>query len=151
MKPSLPTLLLFCLTLSPVQAQDPTGLTIVESAHDVTTTTDKLVTAVEGKGLGVFSRIDHAAGAQKAGMSLAPTELVLFGNPKIGTALMHCGHTVAIDLPLKALIWQDPDGKVWLAYNDPDYLARRHNLSGCEKPLKKVSGALAGFAAAATQ
>lgn len=151
MKLRLVTLLLFCLGSSPIQAQDSAGLTVVASAHDVTTTTDKLVTAIEGKGLGVFSRIDHAAGAEKAGMTLTPTELVLFGSPKIGTVLMHCGHTVAIDLPFKALIWQDPDGKVWLAYNDPGYLAKRHDLDGCEKPLEKVSGVLAGLAAAATQ
>lgn len=147
----LPILLLFFLAVSPAWAQEPTGLTIVESAHDVATTADKLVAAVEGKGLTVFSRMDHAAGARKAGMSLAPTELVIFGSPKIGTLLIFCGQTVAIDLPLKALVWEDGDGKVQLAYTDPAYLAERHGLSGCEKPLEKVTGALAGLAAAATQ
>jgi uncharacterized protein (DUF302 family) len=106
---------------------------------------------VEAKGLRVFARIDHGAGARSAGLSLAPTELVLFGSPAIGTRLMQCGHTVAIDLPLKALIWQGEDGKVRLAYTDAPVLARRHGLGGCEEALQNVSAALASFAAAATR
>jgi uncharacterized protein (DUF302 family) len=84
-------------------------------------------------------------------MTLAPTELVVFGNPKVGTVLMKCGHGIAIDLPLKALVWEDGDGQTWLGYNDPAYLAERHKLEGCEKALDKVDKALAAFAKAATE
>jgi uncharacterized protein (DUF302 family) len=93
----------------------------------------------------VFKRIDHAAGAQKVGKTLRPTELVIFGNPKVGTPLMLCSQSVAIDLPQKALIWQDEAGQVWISYNDPQYLALRHNIRGCDKVLKKVAGALGNF------
>ncbi|MEA3276288.1 MAG: DUF302 domain-containing protein [Pseudomonadota bacterium] len=126
------------------------GLVSVKSSHDVPATADRLVGALEEKGLTIFARIDHAAGAEKVGMSLAPTKLIIFGNPKSGTPLMHCNRTVAIDLPLKALIWQDDEGEVWLTYNDPGYLDRRHELTGCDKVLGNISKALAGFAEAAT-
>ncbi len=127
------------------------GLVTIQSVNDVKTTADKLVAAVEGKDIKVFNRIDHAAGAKSVDMELAPTELVIFGSPKVGTPLMQCAPTMGIDLPLKALIWQDADGKVWLAYYDPAYLAERHGIEGCEEPLKKAAGAMKMFAAAATQ
>ena len=127
------------------------GLVNVKSTHSVKDTADRLVKALEAKGMTVFIRIDHAAGAKKAGLSLPPTELVIFGNPKVGTPLMQCSRSVAIDLPQKALIWEDDQGQVWLAYNDPAYLATRHAITGCEAVLKKVDGALKNFAAAATQ
>lgn len=127
------------------------GMIAVKSAHDVPTTTDKLVAVLEEKGMAIFARIDHAAGAKKVEMSLEPTELVIFGNPKIGTALMKCGHGIAIDLPLKALIWEDADAQTWLGYNDPAYLVERHKLEGCDKVIEKMTGALAAFAEAATE
>ena len=139
------------LGLVSVATQAGDGLISVKSAHDVPTTTDKLVAVLEGKGMKVFARIDHSAGAKKADMTLEPTELVIFGNPKLGTALMKCGHSVAIDLPLKALVWEDGDGETWLGYNDPAFLAERHKLEGCDQPLEKMSKAVAGFAKAATQ
>ena len=123
----------------------------VKSAHDVPTTADKLIAVLEEKGMTVFTRVDHAAGAKKVDMTLEPTELVIFGNPKMGTALMKCGHSVAIDLPLKALIWEDGDGQTWLSYNDPAYLATRHKLEGCDKVLEKMGKGIAGFANAATE
>lgn len=126
------------------------GLVRVKSAHDVKATADKLETVLKSKGMNVFGRVNHAAGAEKAGLSLRPTEVVIFGNPKVGTPLMNCAQSVAIDLPQKALVWQDEAGQVWLAYNDPAHLASRHNIEGCDEVLKKVSGALAKFAAAAT-
>ena len=140
---------LFALIQCAALAED--GLISVKSAHDVPTTTDKLVAALEAKGMKVFARVDHAAGARKVEMTLEPTELVIFGNPKIGTVLMKCGQGIAIDLPLKALIWQDGDGQTWLSYNDPAYLASRHKLKGCEAALGKVEKALGGFAKAATE
>src|SRR5205823_12474048 len=82
--------------------------------------------AVTAKGMSVFARIDHGAGAAQIGMSLRPTELLIFGNPKGGTPLMKSAQTLGIDLPLRALVWQDASGKTWLSYNDPARLAKRH-------------------------
>lgn len=126
------------------------GLILVESNHDVATTADRLEMVLKKKGMTVFTRINHTQGARKAGMTIPPTELVIFGNPMVGTPLMKCAPTVAIDLPQKMLIWQGPSGKTWLAYNDPAYLAKRHDISDCDEALKKVTGALAKFAKAAT-
>jgi uncharacterized protein (DUF302 family) len=137
--------------LLPAAALANDGTISVKSAQDVPATADKLVAALENKGMTVFARIDHAAGARKADMSLEATELVVFGNPKVGTALMKCGRGVGIDLPLKALIWQDGGGLTWLSYNDPAYLAERHKLEGCDEVLEKVGKAQAGFAKAATE
>lgn len=126
------------------------GLVGVKSDHDVATTADRLVAALESKGLTVFARIDHAAGATRVGLGLPPTEVVIFGNPRVGTPLMRCAPSVAIDLPQKALIWQDADGQVWLAYNDPAYLQRRHDIAGCDAVLDTVAQVLGNFATAAT-
>jgi uncharacterized protein (DUF302 family) len=127
------------------------GLVSVKSSHSVKDTADRLVRALASKGMTVFNRINHAEGAQKIGTPLPPTELVIFGNPKVGTPLMVCRRTFAIDLPQKALIWEDDKKQVWLTYNDPEYLADRHDITGCQEVLKKVAGALKNFAAAATQ
>jgi uncharacterized protein (DUF302 family) len=126
------------------------GVVSVKSSHDVKTTADRLEGILKQKGMTVFIRIDHAQGAQKAGKELRPTELIIFGNPKVGTPLMECRQTVAIDLPQKALIWQDEQGQVWLSYNDPNYLVERHGIAGCNEVVKKIEGALANFAKAAT-
>ena len=126
------------------------GIISVKSAHDVKTTADRLESTLKQKGMNVFSRINHAQGAQKIGKELRPTELIIFGNPKVGTPLMQCQQSVAIDLPQKALIWQDAKGQVWLSYNDPDYLVERHGIQGCAEVIKKVKGALGKFAKAAT-
>jgi uncharacterized protein (DUF302 family) len=99
----------------------------------------------------VFIRIDHAAGAQKVNKQLRPTELIIFGNPKVGTPLMQCSQSTAIDLPQKALIWEDGNGEVWFSYNDPAYLVERHGLTDCDPVIKKVSAALANFAKVATE
>jgi uncharacterized protein (DUF302 family) len=126
------------------------GLISVKSSHDVKVTADRLENILNQKGMTVFIRINHSAGAQKVGKKLRPTELVVFGNPKVGTPLMQCGQSVAIDLPQKALIWQDDKGQAWLTYNDPNYLAQRHGLSECTEVIKKVEKALSNFAKAAT-
>jgi len=126
------------------------GLISVKSSHDVKATADRLENILNQKGMNVFIRIDHAAGARKVGKTLRPTELVVFGNPKVGTPLMQCSQSVAIDLPQKALIWQDDKGQVWLSYNDPNYLDQRHGLTGCAQVIKKVEKALSNFATAAT-
>jgi len=126
------------------------SLVTTKSHHDVSTTADRLENILKSKGMTVFARIDHAAGAKKVDMELRPTELLIFGNPKVGTPLMKCSQTTAIDLPQKALIWQDEKGDVWLGYNNPDYLTKRHSIAGCDPVLAKVKGALAKFATAAT-
>lgn len=127
------------------------GVLSIASTHDVKNTADRLEAALKAKGMKIFLRIDHAAGAASVGMTLRPTELVIFGNPKVGTPLMQCAQSVGIDLPQKALISEDADGRVWLSYNDPLYLQRRHHIQGCDKVLAKVSGVLRNFAKAATQ
>ena len=126
------------------------GLISVKSSHDVKATADRLENILKQKGMNVFIRINHAAGARKVGKNLRPTELVVFGNPKFGTPLMQCNQSVAIDLPQKALIWQDDKEQVWLTYNDPDYLAQRHGLDQCAEVIKKVAKALSNFAREAT-
>lgn len=133
---------------SNVLAQD--GLVSVKSANDVNTTADRLEAVLSEKGMKVFARIDHAAGAQSIGDTLAPMELVIFGNPKVGTGLMKCAGSMGIDLPMKALIWQDGEGATWFGYNDMSYLATRHGATDCGPLVEKVSGALAAFAKAAT-
>lgn len=140
------TLLIFWSTL----AYADSGLISVKSVHDVKTTADRLQSTLKQKGMNVFIRINHAQGAQKVGKELRPTELLIFGNPKVGTPLMQCRQSVAIDLPQKALIWQDAQGQVWLSYNDPNYLVERHGIEGCAEVIKKIKGALGKFAKAAT-
>jgi len=126
------------------------GLISIKSPHDVKTTADRLETTLTEKGMTVFIRINHAEGAQKVGMQLRPTEILIFGNPKVGTPLMQCSQSVAIDLPQKALIWEDETGQVWLSYNDPRYLVKRHKIQGCDEAVTKIENALSSFAQAAT-
>ena len=126
------------------------GIISIRSSHDVKTTVDRLENKLREKGMAVFIRINHAEGAQKVGKKLRPTELIIFGNPKVGTPLMQCGQSVAIDLPQKALIWQDETGQVWLSYNDPKYLANRHSIKGCSEVIEKIEKALGNFARMAT-
>lgn len=148
MRKFLLAIALFGLIQTPVHAGE--GMVNVKSAHPVATTADRLENILEAKGMKVFNRLNHAAGAASVGKELRPTELVIFGNPKVGTPLMQCSHSIAIDLPQKALIWEDAAGQVWLSYNDPQFLALRHATEGCDPVLKKVAGALANFAKAAT-
>ncbi len=126
------------------------GIISVKSSHEVKATADRLENTLKQKGMTVFIRINHAAGAQKVGKKLRPTELVVFGNPKVGTPLMQCSQSAAIDLPQKALIWEDQEGTVWFSYNDPNYLVERHGITGCAEVIKKIENALSNFAKAAT-
>jgi uncharacterized protein (DUF302 family) len=121
------------------------GLINMKSSHDVKKTADRLENILKEKGMTVFNRINHAEGAKKVGKTLRPTELLIFGNPKVGTPLIQCGQSVAIDLPQKALIWQDKNGQVWLSYNDPKYLASRHNILECMEVIRKIENALSKF------
>jgi uncharacterized protein (DUF302 family) len=136
---------LFALLLIALPAFAADGLVALKSPHPSKATMDRLESTLKEKGLTIFARIDHAAGAAKIGKQLRATELLIFGNPQGGTPFMECAQTVGIDLPLKALVWQDESGQVWLGYNDPAYLAARHGVAQCPAAagLKK---ALAGFA-----
>lgn len=125
------------------------GMINVASDFNVEETSNRLQTILTNKGMTVFNRIKHSEAAAKIGVELRDTELVLFGNPKVGSPLMKCQQTIAIDLPQKALVWQDAEGKVWISYNDPSYLQQRHAVSGCEPVFEKVSKALAGITNAA--
>jgi len=111
----------------------------------------RLETAVKAKGMSVFARIDHAAAAANIGMLLRPTEVLIFGNPKGGTPLMQSTQTIAIDLPLRSLVWQDASGKTWLSYNDPAWLAKRHALDPhLAASVDALSAALGAVAKTAT-
>ena len=104
------------------------GLTTISSDFGPKETMDRLEAELKANGVTVFARIDHAAGAASVGLPLRPTELLIFGNAKGGTPLMQSNQTVGIDLPLKALVWEDASGATWLSYNDPSWLAKRHGL-----------------------
>lgn len=147
----LPALALsFLFTTATAVAADA-GLVKIKSPHSVKQTADKLEAALKAKDLKVFARVDHAAGAKKVDKELRPTEVVIFGNPQTGTPLMQCAQSAGIDLPQKALIWQDEKGQVWLAYNSQSWLAERHGIAQCAKEaIKKVEIALGNFAKAAT-
>jgi uncharacterized protein (DUF302 family) len=125
------------------------GLVEVKSAHPPKTTLDRFEAAAKERGLMVFARIDHAAGAQKVGKTLRPTELLIFGNPQGGTPLMECAQSAGIDLPLKALVWEDAQGQSWLGYNDPAWIAQRHGATSCPvvENLRKALSSLADAAA----
>ena len=126
------------------------AMVVIPSAFSVKDTADNLSAILKNKGLTEFARINHAENAEKAGMKLRPTELIIFGNPKVGTPLMLCAQTVAIDLPQKMLIWQDESDKVWLSYNTPAYLKKRHSIEGCDEVLGKVANVLGAVSEAAT-
>ncbi|HXJ01852.1 MAG TPA: DUF302 domain-containing protein [Micropepsaceae bacterium] len=127
------------------------GLITVPSSFAPAETMDRLEAAIKAKGIAVFARIDHAAGAAKAGLSLRPTELLIFGKAEGGTPLMQSSQTAGIDLPLKALVWQDASGKVWLSYNDPAWLAKRHAVGTTAEPnVRALTALLADLACKAT-
>src|SRR5271157_980145 len=104
------------------------GIVHIPSHHAVEQTVEKLEKLLESKGVKLFALIDHSGEAEKAGMQMRPTKLLIFGNPKAGTPLMLAAPSIAIDLPLKILVWEDPQGKVWLSYNSPEYLQQRHGV-----------------------
>jgi uncharacterized protein (DUF302 family) len=123
------------------------GLTSVVSNFGPKETLDRLEGEIRAKGLNVFARIDHAAGAAEAGLELRPTNLIIFGNARGGTPLMQASQTAGIDLPLKVLVWQDTAGKTWLSYNDPSWIAQRHHLGVKAEVIDKLSAALSDISA----
>lgn len=140
--------LCLALALAGTAAAAADGLISVKSPHAVAETANRLEAALQARGLKLFARIDHAAGATSIGQSLRPTQVLIFGNPQGGTPLMSCQQTAGIDLPLKALVWQDAAGQVWLGYNDPAWLAARHGAASCPV-VPNLAKALTGLAAEA--
>jgi uncharacterized protein (DUF302 family) len=134
-----------------VFAMTADGLIVCVSKFGPKETMDRLAAAVTSRGISIMARIDHAAAAAAVGMELRPTEVLIFGNPQAGTPLMQAVQTIGIDLPLKALVWQDESTSTWLAYNDPQWLARRHGVdAGLDRTLHAIADALAAMAREAT-
>jgi uncharacterized protein (DUF302 family) len=124
---------------------EATGLLVKASPYSVEETAGRLVNGIEARGLAVFARLDHSDNAAQAGMELPPTQVIMFGNPNLGTPLMQCSRSIAIDLPQKVLIWQADQG-TQVAYNNPLYLAGRHRLNGCgQSVISRMSEALNGL------
>jgi uncharacterized protein (DUF302 family) len=127
------------------------GLVTVESSLGPAETMNRLVAEVGAKGLTIFARIDHAAGAREAGLALPPTELLIFGNARGGTPLMQANQAIGLDLPIKVLVWQDASQRSWISYNDPAWLAERHGLGHQVDPaVKAMTGLLAALTHAAS-
>lgn len=116
-----------------------TGMVHLRSHHSVPETLERLETSLRAHGLMIFGRIDHRGEAAKVGLAMRPTQVLIFGSPKTGTPLMVAAPTLAIDLPLKALVWEDAGGAVWLSYNSPDYLQQRHDVPA--DLVKNIAGA----------
>ncbi len=144
MKKLILTALLILFIAIPVEAAD--GVVNVRSTFNVKETADRMESILKEKGMTIFNRIKHSESAGRIGIELRDTELIIFGNPKVGSPLMKCQQSVAIDLPQKVLIWEDDEDKVWISYNDPRYLEKRHNITGCEEVISKIEKALAGIA-----
>jgi len=130
--------------VNPVRRKN--GIIDIPSNHTVDETVDRLKSILQSKGITLFALIDHSGEAAKVGMKMPPTKLLIFGNPKAGTPLMLAAPSIAIDLPLKILVWQDAQGKVWISYNSPQYLKERHGLPESLLPNIAVVGTLAAKA-----
>ena len=127
-----------------------TDLVTLPSAHGETETVERLKALLAQKGIEVFAHIDHAAGARKVGLPLRPTQVLIFGNPKAGTPLMQSQQTIGLDLPLRVLVWEDGEGKVWLTYRRVEDLARQHQVTDRDEAVKGLDDGLAALAHAAT-
>ena len=127
------------------------GLLSIRSRFGPNETMDRLETAIRAQGMKVFARIDHAAGASEAGLELRPTKVIIFGNARGGTPLMQSVQTIGIDLPLKALVWEDASGTTWLSYNEPSWIAQRHGVANAEPVVSKMSAALSAMSRKATE
>ena len=148
MKTLILTILAVLIMSVPAYAVE--GMIDVKSSFGVKETGDRLENVLKEKGMTIFNRVKHSDAAKNVGVELRETELIIFGNPKVGSPLMKCEQSVAIDLPQKALIWKDGEGKVWISYNDPRYLEKRHTISNCEEVISKIEKALAGITKAAS-
>ncbi|PKD42759.1 DUF302 domain-containing protein [Rhodohalobacter barkolensis] len=143
MKRFIPTLLaLLIVTLS---ACTDDGMVDVKSSFGVEETGDRLEEVLKDKGMTIFDRVMHSEAAKDVGVELRETELIIFGNPKAGSPLMKCQQSVALDLPQKALVWEDSEGITWISYNHPRYLEKRHSISNCDDVLSNIEEALAAI------
>jgi uncharacterized protein (DUF302 family) len=131
--------LCFVLVASPALAGD---FIVKPSKYSVAETLDRLTKALKSKGITIMARVDHAGGAEKAGLKLKPTQLLIFGNPKLGTPLMQTNRGIGLDLPMKVLAWQDDKGQTWVTYTKPDVLKARYNIKGKDGIFAKMTGAL---------
>jgi uncharacterized protein (DUF302 family) len=122
------------------------GLTSIRSSFGPKETMDRLEAEIRAREMKVFARIDHAAGAAEVGLTLRPTELIIFGNARGGTPFMQSVQTVGIDLPLRVLVWEDAAGKTWISYNEPGWIARRHGVRNAEQVVSKMGAALSAIA-----
>lgn len=127
------------------------GIISKTSTHSVKETVDKLETIVAAKGFKVVARVNHAKAAEKSGQNLNPTEVLIFGNPKVGTALMKSNQAIGLDLPVKVIVWEDDKGVVTIAYNDPAWMVSRYGINDRGEVVKKMSGALGKFTDAAAK
>ncbi len=146
--------LLICLLvlLAPLStASGNNGLISIKSAHSVSVTLDRLESLLKKKGITIVTRWRHDVAAKKVGILLRPTELLIFGNPKLGSHFFTSQQTAGIDLPMKALTWQDKNGQVWLTYNDPQYIADRHGIKNRPEIVGKMTAALKKLTNAATR
>jgi len=135
------------LTFSSTYSQE--GMIAVQSDFSVEETANRLEEILTENGINIFEIVDHKKGAASVDMSLLPTTLFIFGNPMIGTPIMQCKQSAAIDLPQKMLIWENSEGIVQIGYNNPNYLKNRHSIEGCDAELKKIGKALGNFAESA--
>jgi uncharacterized protein (DUF302 family) len=126
------------------------GLTTIKSNFGPEETVNRLEAEIKAHGMTVMARINHAARAAEAGLSLRPTEVIIFGNPRAGTPLMLAGQTIGIDLPLKALVWQDASGATWVSWNEPAWLVKRHEIGGAENTVTAMTRGLRDIATKAT-
>ena len=143
------TALTFLFMVTPSIAAQ--GIVDVKSTFAVKETADRMENILKNKRMTIFTRINHGEEAKNVGIELRETELIIFGNPKVGSPLMQCQQSVAIDLPQKTLIWKDAQGTVWISYNDPRYLQTRHDIPGCNEVIAKIGTALAGITKAASE
>jgi uncharacterized protein (DUF302 family) len=145
-------LLLFILGITAVPfAQAEPGMITKSSHHSVATTMDRLEAALKEKGIALVARVDHAAGAKKVDMALKPAQLLIFGNPKLGTPLMQSNPQIGLDLPLRVLAWEDAAGKVWVGYTAPADLAARYRIGNRAEVVQKMTGVLDQLTTQATQ
>ena len=150
MKLAAPVVLLLAL-VSQAPLAGAGSIVVTRSAHDVNETTNRLEAALRAKGVTVFARIDHAANAKRVNIALPPVQLLIFGNPRLGSPLLASNPMVGLDLPMKALVWEDADGKVWLGYTAAATIAERYRIEDRAAIIDTMTGALKNFAAAATR
>lgn len=143
------SVIIFVTIISTSELFAQEGMIAIQSSHSVEETANRLENILEKNGITIFEKIDHQQGASSVDLELLPTTLFIFGNPKLGTPIMQCSQTTAIDLPQKMLIWENSNGVIQIGYNDADFLIKRHSITGCNEVLEKIGDALHNFAVSA--